>query len=209
MDQLLQMIQSADPTDNQSDSVELLQLEGACNQMGPLIDQKLEDIDRKHSELSELNVKVMEALSLYAKLMNEDPVYAMYAKLQSQQYYMQQPANAAQQVYPGQPASGSYAMTGTAVQGYTVPMEQLPPGQPAPSDVHMYMGQPPVYTAAPGSMAPADMQSYQNPASTPGPAPGTTPAGMTQTPNYSIPPGPSIAPSSDASQAPYSEKALL
>ncbi|KAG7229002.1 hypothetical protein INR49_013235 [Caranx melampygus] len=174
MDQLLQMIQSADPTDNQSDSVELLQLEGACNQMGPLIDQKLEDIDRKHSELSELNVKVMEALSLYAKLMNEDPVYAMYAKLQSHQYYMQQPANAAQQVYPGQPASGSYAMSGTAVQGYTVPMEQLPagapiPGQPAPSDVHMYMGQPPVYTAAPGSMAPADVQSYQNPATAPGP----------------------------------------
>ncbi|XP_070774849.1 collectin-12-like [Enoplosus armatus] len=214
MDQLLQMIQSADPTDNQSDSVELLQLEGACNQMGPLIDQKLEDIDRKHSELSELNVKVMEALSLYAKLMNEDPVYAMYAKLQSQQYYMQQPANAAQQVYPGQPASGSYAMSGPAVQGYTVPMEQLPvgtpiPGQPAPSDVHMYMGQPPVYTAAPGNMAPADVQCYQNPASAPGPAPGTTHAGMTQTPNYSTPSGPSIAPSSDASQAPYSEKALL
>lgn len=31
MDQLLQMIQSADPTDNQSDSVELLQLEGDIN----------------------------------------------------------------------------------------------------------------------------------------------------------------------------------
>lgn len=28
MDQLLQMIQSADPSDNQEDSVELLQLEG-------------------------------------------------------------------------------------------------------------------------------------------------------------------------------------
>uniref|UniRef100_A0A671UAM8 Signal transducing adaptor molecule (SH3 domain and ITAM motif) 1 n=1 Tax=Sparus aurata TaxID=8175 RepID=A0A671UAM8_SPAAU len=207
MDQLLQMIQSADPTDNQSDSVELLQLEGACNQMGPLIDQKLEDIDRKHSELSELNVKVMEALSLYAKLMNEDPVYAMYAKLQSQQYYMQQPASAAQQVYPGQPASGSYAMSGTG--GYNVPMEQLPagtpiPGQPAPSDVHMYMGQPPVYSAVPGSMGPADVQSYQNAASVPGPAPG-----MTQTPNYSTASGPSIAPSSNVSQAPYSEKALL
>lgn len=31
MDQLLQMIQSADPTDNQSDSIELLQLEGELN----------------------------------------------------------------------------------------------------------------------------------------------------------------------------------
>lgn len=40
----------------------------------------------------------MEAMSLYAKLMNEDPFYAMYAKLQSQQYYMQQTATAAQQV---------------------------------------------------------------------------------------------------------------
>lgn len=73
----------------------------------------------------------------------------------------------------------------------------------------MYMGQPPVYTAAPGAMAPADVQSYQTPVATTGPAPGTNHAGMTQTPNYSTPSGPSIAPSSDAAQVPYSEKALL
>lgn len=69
------------------------------------------------------------------------------------------------------------------------------------------MGQPPVYTAAPSSMTPADIHSYQNAA--PGPAPGTHPAGMTQTPNYSNPPGQSIAPCSDIPQVPYSEKALL
>ncbi|XP_016126120.1 signal transducing adapter molecule 1 [Sinocyclocheilus grahami] len=210
MDQLLQMIQSADPTDDQSDTCELLQLEAACNQMGPLIDQQLEDIDRKHSELSELNVKVMEALSLYAKIMNEDPVYAMYAKLQSQQYYMQQTPNASQQVYPGQSTGGQYAMGSTAVPGYNVPMEQLSAmnqtgapmaGQPAPSDVHMYMGQPPVYSPTPGSMPTADVQSYQTPAG--------APVAMSQTPGYTVPSTQSLPATADNQQTPYPQKALL
>ncbi|KAG7245608.1 hypothetical protein CRUP_032502, partial [Coryphaenoides rupestris] len=95
------------------------------------------------------------------------------------------------QGYPGPPGVGSYAM-GPGMQGYPMPMEQLQagppmPGQAAPSDLHMYMGQPPVY-----SPAPADVQVYHNQA---GPPPGLGPGAMTQPPSYiSAPSGQSLQP---------------
>ncbi|XP_028933882.1 signal transducing adapter molecule 1 isoform X1 [Ornithorhynchus anatinus] len=225
MDQLLQMLQSADPSDDQPDIPDLLHLEAICHQMGPLIDEKLEDIDRKHSELSELNVKVMEALSLYTKLMNEDPMYSMYAKLQSQGYYMQSPGVSGSQVYPGQAPSGIYLVTGSAqmgsVQSYSVPPDQLsslshaaaPP--PASSALPAQQAQAsytnPVVGSVPGNTypnqtaiysPPADVTAYQNA--------GTS---MSQGPNYSLA---SSTPSQPASsQAPpqppqtYPQKALL
>jgi signal transducing adaptor molecule len=41
------------------------------NAMGPLIDQELERVDRKHAQLTQLSSDLVEALNLYHTLMRE------------------------------------------------------------------------------------------------------------------------------------------
>ncbi|KAL6484890.1 hypothetical protein MHYP_G00069350 [Metynnis hypsauchen] len=179
MDRTLCLLQNTDPADAEPDSTELINLEGACAQMNPLIDDKLQEIDRKHSELSELNVKVLEALELYNQLMNETPQYSPYTKMQTHQAtYPAAPPAVSMQGYPGQP-SGTY-MPGGVPQGYSLgsdqaaPLCSLPPtvsstasNQPAQSPYISSGMATPYMNQAPGSYPPQmgvamDMSAYHN-----------------------------------------------
>lgn len=80
IDEVLTMIQNADPTgETRPDSGEMLGLEEQCKAMGPLIDTELEKIDKKHTQLVELNQRVMDALQMYHTLMRENPAYSFKA----------------------------------------------------------------------------------------------------------------------------------
>uniref|UniRef100_A0A671TDN4 Signal transducing adapter molecule 2-like n=1 Tax=Sinocyclocheilus anshuiensis TaxID=1608454 RepID=A0A671TDN4_9TELE len=179
MDKTLYLLQNTDPADASPDGPELLTLEDACEKMNPMIDEKLQEIDRKHSELSELNVKLLEALELYNQLMNEAPLYNAYSKMQS-----------LQGTYPGAPTpltmqgyqpSGAYMSAGVP-QGYSLtdqagPLCSLPPS--VNSVPTSQPTQPPYISGpmnaayvnhAPGAPAPyppqmsmaMDMSAYQN-----------------------------------------------
>ncbi|TKC38461.1 hypothetical protein EI555_012274 [Monodon monoceros] len=208
MDQLLQMLRSTDPSDDQPDLPEFLHLEAMCHQMGPLIDEKLEDIDGEHSELS-------------VKLRNEDPRHSMHAKLQNQQYYIQSPGVSGPQVYPGPPQRGAYPVTGNAqmgqLQSYSLPLEHL-------SSLSQGTVPLPASPALPSQQAQA---SYLNTTgssvqgSTPPPAAAAAPVVMicqnagtslSQVPNYTFTsalPQPRGSYQPAPPQQPYSQKALL
>ncbi|XP_061091444.1 signal transducing adapter molecule 2 [Conger conger] len=163
MDRTLHLLQNTDPADAGPDSAELFQLEDACEQMNPMIDEKLEEIDRKHSELSELNVKVLEALELYNRLMNEAPLYSAYSKLQSQQQQGHYPSTSAaplpMQGYMGQPQSGVYMASGVP-QGPPGPTYSLGPEPAGP----LCSMPPTVNTTAPSQPAQPAYMSGVNPA---------------------------------------------
>jgi len=71
IDQVMSMLNEADPTAPESDPVELQQLEQQVNGMGPLIDAELELVDRRHAQLTRISTELVDALNLYHQLMHE------------------------------------------------------------------------------------------------------------------------------------------
>lgn len=68
IDRLFHLLHDADPEDPSQDSDDMLRLENMVNQMGPLIDAELDNVDRKHGQLSQLSADFAEAVTLYHSL---------------------------------------------------------------------------------------------------------------------------------------------
>lgn len=69
IDHLLFLLHEADPTSDTPDSEELLTLEEQCSAMNPLIDQELETVDRRITQLNTVSQQLSEAMDLYRNLM--------------------------------------------------------------------------------------------------------------------------------------------
>ncbi|EEC03171.1 signal transducing adapter molecule, putative [Ixodes scapularis] len=69
IDDTLQRLHETDPASGQPDPPDLLALEERCAGMGPLIEQELERIDRRHASLTAASRQLAEALALYHGLM--------------------------------------------------------------------------------------------------------------------------------------------
>uniref|UniRef100_A0A131XKD6 Putative signal transducing adaptor protein stam/stam2 n=1 Tax=Hyalomma excavatum TaxID=257692 RepID=A0A131XKD6_9ACAR len=73
IDETLQRLHDANPRSGQPDPPELLALEERCAGMGPLIEQELERIDRRHASLVTASRQLTDAFTLYHSLMRAPP----------------------------------------------------------------------------------------------------------------------------------------
>jgi signal transducing adaptor molecule len=67
--------------------MKVLCLSEQVNAMGPLIDQELEKVDRKHAQLTQLSSDLVEALNLYHTLMREPAAPQSYPTMPKQVNY--------------------------------------------------------------------------------------------------------------------------
>ena len=65
IDQCLDMLKNASVEDEEDDEDGLTELEESCKKMAPLIADKIQNIQKKHDELTDLNDTFLVAMSLY------------------------------------------------------------------------------------------------------------------------------------------------
>uniref|UniRef100_A0A2P2HY17 Signal transducing adapter molecule 1-like n=1 Tax=Hirondellea gigas TaxID=1518452 RepID=A0A2P2HY17_9CRUS len=187
---LLHLLHEADPTGDRPDDPQLPRIEEQVAAMAPTIDAELEQIDRRHNELSKLNVQLMQGLNLYHQLMREMPVNSIggyYPAPYGPHPPMHDPATAAQmmpppphqqmipgyQPYPGMPMMGPVGAPPPQIHQQHAP----PPGvNPYPPG----MGMSPVTMDMNGSMQPAPPQTTTGPLYHPAPPPAAAAAGNSQ-----------------------------
>lgn len=156
MERLLHLLNEADPTGGRPDSEEMLQLEEQCLAMGPLIDQELERVDKRHALLTKTSSELVEAMNLYHQLMRDTvmpppsaaPFYSTppipptgqgVAAAASNSTFYQLP----QQGYAPAMTSNTYPIT-YQTPGYATPGAVFPPPgalssiPPSPGDLHEY-----------------------------------------------------------------------
>lgn len=73
IDCLIHLLREANPEDDSTDTEEMSILEAQVNAMGPMIEAQLEQLDKKHSQLTQLCTELLEAVKLYNIFM-KDPV---------------------------------------------------------------------------------------------------------------------------------------
>lgn len=140
IDRLVQLLREANPEDDSQDTEEMSILEAQVNAMGPMIEAQLEQLDKKHSQLTQLCTELLEAVKLYNIFM-KDPV-ATYAPAPQTAESVLPPAMSPQHMMHQQPhmqmynggmmAPGNYAPM--PVDRYSLPGSQYPinPGHMMP-----------------------------------------------------------------------------
>jgi signal transducing adaptor molecule len=154
IDNVLQLLHEADPTQPESDAPELPAQEDQVYRMGPLIDAELEAVDRRHAQLTRLSTELVDALNLYHQLMHENIQGGYGMPLPNGGYnpyvgpaslpHQQQPPQFNGGYYPQPPVSGAPGMVPPGTYPTTAaPQPQLPPQASGGDNNQIYAGSAP------------------------------------------------------------------
>lgn len=135
IDCLLHLLREANPEDDSTDTEEMSILEAQVNAMGPMIEAQLEQLDKKHSQLTQLCTELLDAVKLYNIFM-KDPVAAYAHKPQTESL---PPTMSPQHMIP----PPHIQMYNGMMTNYTpLPVEHYMPGSQYPVNPnHMMPGQ--------------------------------------------------------------------